>query len=161
MGNDSNQLNGAVSLLLDKVTLSGNARYSEGGNAEFSLGIEFSFDRSRSDGWHIRGTPLAAHGRARAKVYLDNNANGVFDEADEPFAGARFVGRKEWEDQQTNANGEIFLHGLRADGLSLVELDTASLEDPFLKPAFEKRRLVAHAGSLRNLDIPVLSLIHI
>jgi hypothetical protein len=122
------------------------------------LGVSLSTSFAREPGsrkWIQRGRKLAASASAVARVFLDHNANDVFDAGDEPIPGARFLGAQNSTQMVTNSSGRLFLSELPAERLHQVRLDASSLVDPFWVPTVEGYSMVGHPGGEVELDFPV------
>lgn len=76
--------------------------------------------------WHE--IPLSFWGTASGYVYLDQNGNGVFDEADQPLPGVQILINGEPSGIYTDALGFYYLEGL-AIGTYILTLDTVTLPE--------------------------------
>jgi hypothetical protein len=92
---------------------------------------------------------------ATARVFLDRNANGYWDDQDEPLPGVRFAGSGQWRDIETDRAGLAFLANLPAYSERAVKLDLESLQDPYLLPSLEGVATTGHPGAHIELQFPV------
>jgi len=123
---------------------------------QVGISITTSIGRDpRSGRWHIQRDRMATGCAASVFVYLDRNADGRFDAADEPLPGVRLQGLTLWRDLATDSSGNIFLPSLPADRRLPVQLDLESLPDPFLIPTVTGLTACGHAGSVVYLEFPV------
>jgi hypothetical protein len=98
---------------------------------------------------------LASSAAALARVYLDRNANDVFDAGDEPVPDVSFLGNAAWRATRTDAKGLAFLQGVPVNRLHDVRLDPGSVIDPFWIPAVSGYSVVGHEGGYVELDFPI------
>lgn len=109
----------------------------------------------RGGGWHMQRQKMANSAAAAAFVYLDRDADGRFGRDDEPMADIGFSGSSLWRNVKTNEHGVAFLPNLPANQPRTVELDLATLTDPFLIPATKGLSAVGHTGGIVDLEFPV------
>jgi len=131
---------------VDSGTLNGLLTYSA------SIGPE---PRKRRP-W-IDSVQRAGSGSFRGRAYLDQNANGVFDEGDSPMEGVRFRINSIPSRAATDAAGDAFLKGLPVYRLTNVTVDTQSLDDPFLTPLKPGVALVARPGSFAEHEFAIVT----
>ncbi|MCH6564132.1 MAG: carboxypeptidase regulatory-like domain-containing protein, partial [Myxococcales bacterium] len=126
----------------------------EGTSGQVSM--SFSLGREPTRGkWLVQRKKLAASTSALARVYLDRNANDVFDEGDEPIPGAKLRGASGWDKLRTDEDGLVFLTGVPPNRPRAVRLDLTSLEDPFWVPMATGYAMLGHSGGSVQLDFPV------
>ena len=160
-GGDNNSVSFSASYLLDRLTVSADARLAESNNSSLMLTAEFSLAREKKKRWRISGQHGASFGRIRARTFLDNNNNGEFDSGDRPIEGVFFGGRSSWEQRPTDEDGIVYLDGFRSSSLTNLKLDEGSLEDPFWKNQFPQSAVVSHGGALQHLDIPIVPTVEV
>jgi hypothetical protein len=106
--------------------------------------------------WMFGSLPSASSGAASARVFLDRNGNGLFDEADEPIPGASFFVNGTTTPVKTDAKGQAFIPRLSPYRNTSVTLNTSSLEDSQWSPAVAGSTFQPRPGSVATLLFPVL-----
>lgn len=156
---------GAQSDTVVTANLSWLARYlaigvelSRGSVTGARLGLSLSFAVGRDPGsgkWIARSTNLATSTSAVARVYVDHNANDIFDAGDEPLSGVRFLGSHEWSEIATDGDGRASLFGIPPSHPKDVRIDLSTLIDPYWLPAVKGYSVMGHRGGTAELDFPV------
>ena len=80
------------------------AQYQQGGHYNLSLNLSFNLD-----GFSFRDPDQREAGRVHARVFLDNNGSGRFDEGDTPMPEVHFTVDGRAADEVTDAIGEVRL----------------------------------------------------
>ncbi len=94
-------------------------------------------------------------GKARLKVFLDNDGDQKYSLGDEPLSHIKFSGRSQWQGLSTNEKGELTISGIDGGYGSIIELEESSLLDPYLKSSRGPHRYVSHRGGVIDLEFPV------
>ena len=145
-----------VSWLHRKFELGVELGHSSRRGTTAALTIGGSFGREpRSGKLLLQRASLASNGSALARVFLDRNANNVFDDGDDPVPDVMFLGNSAWRSTRTDAEGRAFLPGVPANRPHNVRLDASSLIDPFWVPATPGYAVVGHAGGQVEIDFPI------
>lgn len=135
-----------------------NASYSSLGEITAGLQLFVAMGREpRSGDWYFDAVPMAATGAASALAFLDDNLNGRRDPGERPIEGVAFAVNGGRSPVTTNADGIAYLERLPAQQHTGVELLTASLEDPQLRPRIGGVQVVPRPGAVAELDFPVIS----
>lgn len=93
----------------------------------------------------------------RGRVFLDNDGDGLFSEGDAPQPEARILVGARASEETANAEGYVMaLHRGRRQEVSVVQVDSASLEDPYLVPGGEGYNTMTRPGSIVDVDLPVV-----
>lgn len=92
----------------------------------------------------------------RAKVFLDRNADGVFNEGDEPLEGIKLSANGARGQESTNENGDVVTQLRGEQGYVDLTIDERSLIDPYFQPAGEGYRTLPLAGASQSFDFPVI-----
>lgn len=103
---------------------------------------------------------LARRGAVSARVFLDEDGDGVRDPQEPPVEGIRVYGTAR-ETAVTDASGSALLVGLPVRRQVDVAIDVDALPDPFLRPVTEGYGLVARPGTAPELSfglVPVADL---
>jgi hypothetical protein len=130
------------------------ASYDNTGAFAFGTSVTYSLGREpRKGSWRHSSDRMASTGMASIRVFLDVNANQVFDEGDEPLKDVKF--RPGGENQKTNEDGIILLRGLSSSVPTNIVLDTDSLEDPYWVPLKRGFEVIGRPGRPFKLDFPI------
>ncbi len=145
---------------LKVAALGVNMDYST--NNEINARITLSFSSARDP--HGSGLKpimtsdrMASSGAMSVRVFLDKNANGVFDKDDEPLPGARFRVNGTKRMQATNAEGYAFITGIAAHTLVEFAIDKGSLEDPYWLAEPEGMEVVLRPGVTGEMKVAVVT----
>jgi len=135
-----------------------NLQYVDTGTVNGLLTVSTSIgpDPQKQRPW-MSGTQRAGSGGFRGRAYMDENANGAFDEGDTPLEGIRFLVNNGSSREATDEDGSSYLKGLPSYRVSNVEVDTESLEDPFLTPLTPGISLIARPGSYAEYDFAIVT----
>lgn len=125
--------------------------------ATFSVGL---YTENKKPYFSHRKFGSLGSGSVVAKVFMDDDQSGTFSEGDSPMEGVRFKGRSSWRSQETDGEGEVLLTGISSSG-SVLQLDTLTLDDPYLQPNVPVIRVISHAGGLQYIEVPVVQTIEI
>ncbi|MDO9694153.1 MAG: carboxypeptidase-like regulatory domain-containing protein, partial [Candidatus Latescibacteria bacterium] len=147
---------GSLTLLLDGVQVALSGHGASGQETFFSVGVSTSLTKvPETMRLHVQRTRLTGGYGATARVFLDRNANGLYDDRDEPLPDVRFAGGGAMRHATTDRLGLAYLPDLPAYDTRDVTLDVESLQDPYLIPALQAVRAVGHPGAHLALEFPV------
>jgi len=122
------------------------------GSVAAGINLNFSLD-SAAGGFKLTNQRLASTGIVEARVYRDNNDNGMRD-ASEPWeAGATVTTGQRVSEQATNKQGVVRIGGLQPFQPIAVGIDTTSLNDPSLAPRKALQVIVPRPGVATKLEI--------
>jgi hypothetical protein len=121
----------------DRLSLSGNAEVATDGSVAASIGLTFSIgpNPTKKGGFRMTSARLATHGQVLARVFRDNNADGI-RQADEPLEPeVQLAAGRVPVDHLTDKNGEAVIDSLEAFRPVLIGVDASSLPDPLVSPS--------------------------
>ena len=121
----------------DRLSLSGNAEVATDGSVAASIGLTFSIgpNPTKKGGFRMTSARLATHGQVLARVFRDNNADGI-RQPDEPLEPeVQLAAGRVPVDQLTDPNGETVIDSLEAFRPVLIGVDASSLPDPLVSPS--------------------------
>ncbi len=95
---------------------------------------------------------LAGTGRARLRLFLDSNNNGLWEPGEDPIQQVAYRNQT----ASTSASGVLQLTGIPADTALRVDTRHFRFDDPFLSPGDKAYELYTHAGSDIDVHIPVV-----
>ncbi|MCK2149279.1 SPOR domain-containing protein [Marinobacter alexandrii] len=141
---------------LGRYGLGLNGRYMTDGN--YAVGLQLfvgmGSDPVASD-WHVDAQPLAGYGAVSARVFLDENDNGVMDDDEKPITDAGFNVNGSRREVRTDETGLAHLGRLPVKRYVDVALDRSSLIDPQWQPSVEGHSLIPRPGHVVKLEFPV------
>jgi hypothetical protein len=133
------------------------ADYSNRDGFSTSALVSVSAGRDPRNGvWHAQARPLASSGALSARVFLDADGSGSMDGTETALPGAGFLLNGSSRPGRTDAAGTVFLSDLPAYQEVGVTVATATLEDPYSKPASAGIRLVPRPGKVAVLEFPIV-----
>ena len=155
---DLTEISASASKSVGSFNLSAGLRYNTDSiislDARFSIGLG---REPRENRWVPHALAVAGRGSVSARVFLDNNEDGLFNEGDEAIENVGFTVNNGYQQVRTNASGIAFMTGL----LEYVPVNLAiaipTLEDPLWSPALEGMRIVPRPGQAMQLDFPVFT----
>ena len=130
-----------------------------GYDTNYGASVGFSASTSlvkapESGHWVMSGRPLAGQGAAMVQAFIDRNHDGAYGTGDQPLADVGFGRHVLWQDIRTAEDGQAFLPGITANQFVNVMVDYATVEDPYLVPAYEGMTTVVHPGGVSDLAFP-------
>jgi hypothetical protein len=121
-------------------------------NVSFSVSLG---REPRKPRWVVSGSNLASNGTVSARVFIDNNQDGLFDEGDEALPDIGFRIDNGASRARTDEDGIVFLTGLTAHDPVNLSIAPETLVDPLWNPAIDGMRIVPRPGHPIKLDFPV------
>jgi hypothetical protein len=127
-------------------------------NMGLALQIFTAFGRNPRNGRLIRDwQPTAGMGAIAAKVFIDGNLNGSFDQGEEVVENAGFtVNGSGRSGVRTDARGEALLARLMPRDYADVALDLGTLDDAQWQPTVPGVRVLPRPGKVQTVDFPVV-----
>lgn len=135
-----------------EVTLSDDGQWS----AAALLGASILRD-DRTGDVHTFARNYAYMGAATVRVFLDRNANGIYDAgSDEPIEGVEVFVDNASFDIASDENGVILVPGMASERYHTIRVSITTLADPLWVPAAPELRFHARPGRTMPIDLPVL-----
>jgi hypothetical protein len=147
---------GGFTKSLGRYGLGVNASYASTG--EIALGVQLFVAMGRDPqqkNWLFDARPMANSGAASAKMFLDDNNNGVMDDHERPLSGAGFTVNGGRHKARTNAAGVAHINHLPVKQYVDIGIDMSTLEDPQWSPQLPGVNLVPRPGAVAKLEFPV------
>ncbi len=155
---DLTELSASASKSVGSFNLSLGARYNTDSvvslDARFSIGLG---REPRENKWVPHALSIAGRGSASARVFLDNNEDGLYNEGDEPLENIGFTINNGYQQVRTNASGIAFITGIAEHVPVNLAIAISTLEDPLWSPALEGMRIVPRPGQAMLLDFPIFT----
>lgn len=124
-------------------------------NYTFGIRISFSLGRDESSNkWFASNRDIANQGAISASAFLDNNYNSVFDDGDQilPNVGYQVGGQRfNPKDGKTSTVAT----GVEPNTPTDIEVNVATLEDPFVTPAVKGYNVTTRPGVVMPVLFPV------
>lgn len=105
--------------------------------------------------WHVDARPTARTGMVSARVFLDENGNGLWDDGEPLLENVGFLINGVRNRSLTNDDGEAILSQLPTHRYLDIELNVGTLEDLLWQPAVKGRRVLLRPGMSQTLWFPV------
>ena len=153
---DVTDLSASANKLTGKYNLSFGARVNT--DSEISLDVALSIGighEPRRNQWHTNARTIANQGSVSARVFIDSNQDGIYDENDEPLEGVGFRLNGGYNQERTAEDGIVFLTGLPAYEPMNVVISPETLVDPLWTAALEGIQVTPRPGKAILLDFPV------
>lgn len=152
------ELSASASKSVGSFNLSAGLRYNTDSvvslDARFSIGLG---REPRENRWVPHALAIAGRGSVSARVFLDNNEDGIFNEGDEAIENVGFTVNNGYQQVRTNESGIAFMTGLLEYVPVNLAIAISTLEDPLWTPALEGMRIVPRPGQAMQLDFPIFT----
>ncbi|MEM9233176.1 MAG: hypothetical protein AAGA69_02935, partial [Pseudomonadota bacterium] len=139
------------------VSAGGFVRYGEESGVTAGVSLSSSLARSPDGNWLNSSRRLAGLGGAMVRAYIDDDADGVYDEGEEllPNVAATVSGRR-FDRAIDTATGQL-LPGLTAYEPVAIGIDMLTVDDPYLVAAEQKSvALIPRPGAVPVIDLPLV-----
>lgn len=155
---DSYQSELSTSFQLDKFNLQGSVQYDSDDDWQLSLSTYFSLGyEPLSKEIFISSQKLTQHGAVVARVFADENLNGIFDENEVLIEGVKVKAVQHQRQANTNEQGVAILKALSENKKTDIIIDRNSIEDPFIIPATPGVSITPRKGFVEVIDIPLVN----
>ncbi|MDQ3144028.1 MAG: carboxypeptidase regulatory-like domain-containing protein [Pseudomonadota bacterium] len=125
------------------------------GSVAVGLNLNFSIDGSRGGFKPVRN-PLANVGQLRARIFRDDNDNGLRDPNEVLEEGAFLTAGTALALEPSGKNGVASANGLTAYRPVAIGVDSSSLSNPALAPRHALQVVVPRPGVTATIDIPLV-----
>lgn len=152
------EVSASASKAIGKYNLSLGASYNT--EDEVTLGARFSIgigQEPRQKKWDTHALAIAGRGSVSARVFLDNNQDGLFDEGDTPIENVGFTINGGYQSVTTDENGIAFITGIPEHKPVNMAIQPSTLEDPLWTAALDGMRIVPRPGQAMQLDFPIFT----
>jgi len=139
-----------------KYNLSFGAGYNTDDEFHVDMRLSFGFGyEPRRDIWESNALAIANQGSVSARVFLDNDQDGIFSDADEPLENVGFRLNNGYIGAKTGEDGIAFITGIQPYQDVDVVIAPESLQDPLWNTALDGINVVPRPGHTILLDFPV------
>ena len=147
---------GRLNYLTDYFTFSPSLEVTSDNDVRAYSTLKFGLGSDPySNQYKMSSTSLTTAGGVSARVFFDENGNGVWDYFEKPVPNAEIVGVQISQKGITNEQGVAFIPTFSEGRLTDIELDELSLEDPYLVSMNEGNSIRARAGKTTLMDFPL------
>jgi len=147
----------SISKKYDRITTSINADYDTQERLSILLKLDFGLRLDDKPPFIQSVQPgLVDSGMVLARVFLDHDENKRWSEGDEPLETVSFLGRTQWEKEQTDGQGKVLLSHFDPQQPTRLRLNQLTLGDPYLHSSNPEVLVYSHAGAHTKIEFPVL-----
>jgi hypothetical protein len=139
----------------DALAAAASVEAASDGSVAVGLNLNFSLDGSRRGFRPVRD-PIAGVGQVEARIFRDDNDNGVRDGSETYEEGAMLTAGTALALEPSGKNGLASANGLTAFRPVAIGVDASSLSDPSLTPRNALQVLVPRPGVTARFDIPLV-----
>ncbi len=155
---DRNILSAGINRRFETFSLGLDLEASDDGAFLARLSLSTGFGREpRGGGLHAAGRGMAGRGALSPRVFLDRNLNDEFDDGDEPLEGVKFKVNGASPEQETSADGTVFLTHLRPYQHLDLGLASGSLEDPYWVATNKGVSAMVRPGTSVLAEFPIVA----
>jgi hypothetical protein len=126
---------------------------------EYFAGLSVTLSLGRdpwSGSWTASPNRRAYHGTVAARVFVDEDRNGHFDEGDTPLTDVDFLTNHRRARVRTDEDGTAVIQDLPIYQNVNIAVARNSIDDPYLVPAFDGVGVPSRPGAVAVLDFPML-----
>lgn len=139
----------------DALAAAASVEAASDGSVAVGLNLNFSLEGARR-GFHPVRDPIASVGQVEARIFRDDNDNGIRDGSETYEEGAMLTAGTALALQPSGKNGVASANGLTAFRPVAIGVDASSLSDPSLAPRQALQVVVPRPGVTARLDIPLV-----
>ena len=128
-------------------------------NREFSVGAQLFVGigrEPRREQLIFSAQPMADSGAVSARVFIDQNANGVMDEDDQAVKNIGFMVNSSNHPVRTDATGVAYVGHLAANRNTDIAVNLATIEDSQLASRLKGMRVIPRPGNVMQIDFPLV-----
>ena len=156
--NNSTTYSMNLNRLMENYRLGLNSVYDDSGEVTVGLSISLGIGYDpKTSNFKTFANNISNSGIVSANIFIDNDGDGVFGDGDSPMENAKVRANNAALRSLSDKNGALFSAGLTVDTPTSIWLDKSSLDDPYLIPVNEGVEIIPHAGSVIELDFPLVA----
>jgi hypothetical protein len=138
----------------DQLAIAGTLEAASNGSLAAGINLNFSLDRGGGS-WRVSRQSLASSGSVRARLFRDENGNGLRDAGEAFEQGAILTAGSRPADRPSGKDGWASVAGLDGFRPVAIGVDASSLSDPNLVPTVAAQVIVPRPGVSAELLIPL------
>lgn len=140
-----------------KATISPNLSVDSNHNVIAGVNMHFGLAADPySHRYNMYNAYLSASGGVAARIFLDKNGDGIFNNDDELMPDVQIKALQTHRSAVSNERGIAFIPDLEENRLTDIIVDQATFKDSFDVSLFEGVSIRPHPGSVTQLDFPVV-----
>ena len=139
----------------DALAAAASVEAASDGSVAVGLNLNFSLDSARGGFTPVRD-PLANVGQVRARIFRDDNDNGILDRGEKYEKGALLSAGTAVTLRASDERGVASANGLPAYRPVAIGIDATTLSNPALAPRKALQVIVPRPGITADLDIPLV-----
>lgn len=141
---------------LGRYGLGLDADYADTGEMALKARFSVSMGRdSRRSDWLLDARPMTNTGAVSARLFLDENGNGLMDADEKPLEGAGFKVNGRVHQARTDQRGFAYIDHLPVKQYVAIGIDDSTLGDPNYQLLIPGRHFVPRPGAVVEMDFPV------
>ncbi len=154
--NNINQYSIDLSWIIPQLMLTSSITYDKENDVGVNLLARTSLGMVTQDNAMIlSSTPLSNAGSLIVRVFTDENVNGRYDQGEPLLPNVKVISRQSFRTAITQNNGVAILKSLPPNQRTDIEIDFATLPDPFMVRADKGFSITPRAGLVEYADIPI------
>ncbi|MCI5043252.1 MAG: hypothetical protein MRY72_01020 [Aquisalinus sp.] len=157
MRSGSTTVSTGLSKSYETYSMSLSAQADDLGDWNVNFGFSFSLFENSSSKYEMGPPGLSRTGALNVSVFNDFNADGELDPTDEPIHGAAFLVADSLRRESTDQSGQVLFGKIEPFRQTNLELQLASLDDPFLRPEILGRTVRTRPGKIIDIEIPLMA----
>lgn len=139
-----------------KYNLSFGGRYNTDNEFNLDLRLSFGFGyEPRRQSWESNALSVANQGSVSARVFMDNDQDGIYGENDEPLENIGFRLNNGYNQARTDEDGITFITGIQPYQSLDVVVAPETLVDPLWNTALDGINVMPRPGNSIVLDFPI------
>lgn len=151
------ELTGLLNWQTEKATISPRLSIDTDDVVQAYVNVNFGVGQNpRTGEFNMFGRRIADSGAVSARVFLDTNGNGVYDEGEELIEGVEVEAKHAYRTGTTDETGIAFITGLQRGLVTDITIDTGTLADPYWMPTYEGISVRPRPGAVNSVDFPVV-----
>jgi hypothetical protein len=141
----------------DKATISPRISVDTEDVVQASVNVRFGVAHNPvTNDTSIFNQRLSNAGGVAARIFVDANGNGLFDDGEELVEGAELNAVQVKKEGFSDENGIAFIPNLPRGRITDIKVDPSSLADPYWMPNYEGLSLRPRPGKVKELDFPLV-----
>jgi hypothetical protein len=121
----------------------------------FNFAMSVGYDPV-SNNLKTSSSPMSATGAIIARVFLDENSNGIYEKNEELLENIEFDGGSSGKRNISGKDGKVFITNIATDGNAIIKINEESLSNFYWAPLNTSLKIKTHAGAVTDIDFPII-----
>ncbi len=153
---DLTEYSASANKLSGKYGLSFGARYNTNNEINLSLNLSFGFGyEPRTKRWVPEARSVANLGSVSARLFIDANQDGIFNDHDEPLEDLGLRVNGGYNKARSDEDGILFLTGIPTHQPTNITIAPETLVDPLWNAVLEGVQVIPRPGNAILIDFPI------